>query len=109
MTASPRPARRPIRPALLRDSVPMGTATTETLAQALRVAAALARGACARVEYAAALASADLEQRRGVFDNLRVYCARDTLAMAEVRRVLAAIAAPCPVHTDSTTAVDSVP
>ena len=70
---------------------------------------AIADGQSAAVEYDAALASADPEQRQRTFDDLRAYCARDTLTMVEVRRVLAAVATPCPPCTDSTTAVGSVP
>ena len=49
---------------------------------------AIADGQGAAVEYAAALASPDTEQRRRIFEDLRAYCARDTLAMVAVRRAL---------------------
>ena len=52
---------------------------------------AIVDGQTAAVEYAAALASPDREQRRRTFDNLRAYCARDTLAMVELRRSLAGL------------------
>ena len=49
----------------------------------------IADGQTPAVEYAPALASPDLEQRRRTFDDLRNYCARDTLAMVKLRRALA--------------------
>ena len=48
----------------------------------------VAEGQIAAVRYAKALASADCEERRRTFDDLRAYCARDTLAMVELRRSL---------------------
>ena len=48
----------------------------------------VAEGQIAAVRYAKALASADSEERRRTFDDLRAYCARDTLAMVELRKAL---------------------
>ena len=52
----------------------------------------VADGLVASVWYARAVASADAGERRHIFDNLRAYCARDTLAMVEVRKALVALA-----------------
>ncbi len=49
---------------------------------------AIADGLTAAVRYASALASADSEERRRIFDDLRAYCAHDTLAMVELRKAL---------------------
>ena len=46
----------------------------------------VADGQIAAVRYARALQNADCEERRRTFDDLRAYCARDTLAMVELRR-----------------------
>ena len=51
----------------------------------------VAEGQIAAVRYARALASADCEERRRTFDDLRAYCARDTLAMVELRRALGVV------------------
>ena len=53
---------------------------------------AIADGQSAAVRYAAALASPDRNERRRIFDALRAYCARDALAMLEVRRAPMVIA-----------------
>lgn len=50
---------------------------------------AIADGQSAAVEYAAALASPDIELRRRTFDALRAYCARDTHALVKLRQALA--------------------
>ena len=51
----------------------------------------IADGQLASIWYARALATADSTQRHRIFDNLRDYCARDTLAMVELRRALLAL------------------
>ena len=48
----------------------------------------VADGQTAAVRYARALQSADLDERRGTFDELRAYCARDTQALVELRKAL---------------------
>ena len=53
---------------------------------------AIADGQSAAVRYAAALASPDRNERRRIFDALRADCARDTLAMLEMRRAPMVIA-----------------
>lgn len=53
---------------------------------------AIADGRTAAVRYARALATADAEQRQRMFDDLRAYCARDTLATVKVRQALARLA-----------------
>ena len=52
----------------------------------------VADGRMASVWYARALATADAGERRQIFDNLRAYCMRDTLAMVELRKTLTALA-----------------
>ena len=52
----------------------------------------IADGQLASVRYARALASASPRERRQNFDSLRAYCARDTLAMVELRNALLAVA-----------------
>ena len=52
----------------------------------------IADGRLASVSYARALASADIGERNRVFDSLRAYCARDTLAMLEMRKALLGLA-----------------
>ena len=52
----------------------------------------VADGRVAAVQYARALSSADVEDKRQIFDNLRAYCARDTLAMVELRKALMVLA-----------------
>ena len=53
---------------------------------------AISEGRTAAVRYAAALASADQEDRRRTFEDLRAYCARDTLALVTLRKALARLA-----------------
>lgn len=48
----------------------------------------IAEGQTASLLYEQALDAADEDYRNQVFDNLRKYCHRDTLATVEVRRVL---------------------
>ena len=48
----------------------------------------IADGQLASVWYARALATSDATERRQIFDNLRDYCARDTLAMVALRKTL---------------------
>ena len=48
----------------------------------------VADGRMASVLYDHAISSADSDERRLIFDNLRAYCARDTLAMVELRKTL---------------------
>lgn len=55
----------------------------------------VADGRMASVWYARAVATADAGERRQIFDNLRAYCARDTLAMVELRKALMALAHGC--------------
>ena len=57
---------------------------------------AVVEGQTAAVRYALALASTDHHERHRAFDDLRAYCARDTLAMVKLRDALKAIAAPGP-------------
>ena len=52
----------------------------------------VADGRLASVWYDYAMSSADSGEQRKIFDNLRAYCARDTLAMVELRKALAALA-----------------
>ena len=49
---------------------------------------AISEGQTAAVRYAFALGSADSEDRRRVFEDLRAYCAQDTLALVELRKSL---------------------
>lgn len=51
----------------------------------------VAEGQTAAVRYAQALASDDRDERRRTFGDLRAYCARDTLALMELRKVLGRI------------------
>ena len=51
----------------------------------------IADGQLASIWYARALASANSTEKRQIFDNLRKYCARDTLAMVELRKTLIAV------------------
>ena len=51
----------------------------------------IADGQTAAARYVLALETADVEQRRQVFDDLRAYCARDTLATVKLRQALASI------------------
>ena len=50
---------------------------------------AIADGQKAAVQYSLALRTADIEQRGRMFDDLRAYCARDTLATVKLRQALA--------------------
>ena len=52
----------------------------------------VADGQMASVWYDRALSSADSGQQRRIFDNLRAYCARDTLATVELRKALSELA-----------------
>ena len=52
---------------------------------------AIGDGLTAAVRYASALASAGSEDRRRTFDDLRAYCAHDTLAMVELRKALGSL------------------
>ena len=54
---------------------------------------AVADGQTAAVRYAHAFASTDRDERQRRFDDLRAYCARDTLALMELREALAGLAA----------------
>ena len=54
---------------------------------------AISDGRTAAVRYAQALKSEDVLERQRTFDDLRAYCARDTLAMVKLREALARIAA----------------
>ena len=49
---------------------------------------AISEGQTAAVRYASALGSADPKDRRRVFEDLRAYCAQDTLALVELRKSL---------------------
>ncbi len=49
---------------------------------------AISDGRTAAVRYAAALASANPEERNRTFADLRAYCARDTLALVKLRKAL---------------------
>ena len=51
----------------------------------------VADGRLASVWYDRAISSADSDERSRRFDNLREYCARDTLAMVELHKALAAL------------------
>ena len=53
---------------------------------------AISEGQTAAVRYAVALASVDAEDRRRTFEDLRAYCARDTLALVKLREALASLA-----------------
>ncbi len=55
---------------------------------------AIADGQTAAVRYVGALETADDAQRQRVFDDLRAYCARDTLATVKLRQALSRIAEP---------------
>ncbi|MDE0450791.1 MAG: DUF2779 domain-containing protein [Gammaproteobacteria bacterium] len=55
---------------------------------------AIADGHTAAARYALALETADDERRRPLFDDLRAYCARDTLATVKLRQALSRIAGP---------------
>ena len=57
---------------------------------------AVADGQTAAARYVRALVSADPQERQRTFDELRAYCARDTLAMVELRKALKALGAPGP-------------
>ena len=48
----------------------------------------VADGQLASIWYARALTTTDSTERRQIFDSLRNYCARDTLAMVELRKAL---------------------
>ena len=52
----------------------------------------IADGQMASVWYGRAISSADLGERRRIFDNLRTYCAQDTLATVELHKALKALA-----------------
>ena len=52
-------------------------------------------GRMASIWYDRAVSSADSGEQRRIFNNLRAYCARDTLAMVELRKALLALS-----HTD---------
>ncbi len=52
---------------------------------------AIAQGQAAAVHYAAALATADPALRRHTFEDLRAYCARDTLALVKLRESLTSL------------------
>lgn len=49
-------------------------------------------GWIASIRYARALASPNADDRRRTFDDLRAYCAQDTLAMVELRKTLTTLA-----------------
>ncbi len=49
----------------------------------------IADGQMAALGYVRALATGDPQERRRIFDDLRAYCARDTLALAELCKPLA--------------------
>ena len=51
---------------------------------------AVADGQTAAARYVRALVSADPQERQRIFDDLRAYCARDTLAMVKLRQALEA-------------------
>ena len=51
----------------------------------------IADGQLASIWYPRALATTDSAERRQIFDNLRNYCARDTLATVELRKALLAL------------------
>ena len=52
----------------------------------------IADGQTAAVRYARVLEIMDRQEIRNVFTDLRAYCARDTLAIVELRRALAVLA-----------------
>ena len=52
---------------------------------------AISEGQTAAVRYSSALGIPDPEDRRRVFDDLRAYCAQDTLALVEVRKSLGSL------------------
>ena len=52
----------------------------------------IADGQTAAIRYVRVLELMDRQEIRNVFTNLRAYCARDTLAIVELRRALAALA-----------------
>ena len=52
---------------------------------------AISEGQTAAVRYASALVSSDPEDRRRVFEDLRAYCAQDTLALVELRKSLGSL------------------
>ena len=56
----------------------------------------IAGGHTAATRYGWALAHAERQQRQRTFDALRAYCARDTLAMAKLRKALAGLRASGP-------------
>ena len=56
----------------------------------------VAEGQIAAVRYARALASDSRDERLRIFGDLRAYCARDTLAMVELRRALAGLSETAP-------------
>ena len=49
-------------------------------------------GQMAAVLHAKALASSDDNEQQSIFDDLGAYCARDTIAILELRRTLAQVA-----------------
>ena len=49
---------------------------------------AISEGQTAAVRYATALGSTDPDDRRRIFEELRAYCARDTLGLVELRKSL---------------------
>ena len=55
---------------------------------------AIADGRTAAARYVRAVETADDAQRRRLFDDLRAYCARDTLATVKLRQTLSRIAEP---------------
>ena len=55
---------------------------------------AIADGRTAAARYVRAVETADEAQRRRLFDDLRAYCARDTLATVKLRQALSRIAGP---------------
>ena len=55
---------------------------------------AIADGLTAAALYVRAVETADEAQRRQLFDDLRAYCERDTLAMVKLRQALSTIAEP---------------
>ena len=52
---------------------------------------AIADGQTAAARYQRALPSADSQEGQTTFDDVRAYCARDTLAMVHLRKALAAL------------------
>ena len=49
-------------------------------------------GQTAAIRYTQALENEDAPERERMFDDLRAYCARDTLAMVKLREALARVA-----------------